>query len=95
MYASCTLGTSCSRRLSAPTTAVTLVNGRRREPYPPATVSFDTTPSRAGKSTNRARMKTPPDHTECSAATDPRRAVFRALRVFRGEFFSLSLSLSL
>jgi hypothetical protein len=37
-------------------TAVTLVNGCRREPYPPTTVSFDTIPSRPGRSTNRTRM---------------------------------------
>src|SRR5260370_29648039 len=44
------------RRFSAPMTVVTRENGSSREPYPPTTVSFETMPSRAGKSTRRTRM---------------------------------------
>src|SRR5262245_19952063 len=39
-YARCTLGRSVKRRLRLATTRVTFENGRRREPYPPATVSL-------------------------------------------------------
>src|SRR5438874_8569878 len=59
MCASCTLGTSRKRRLSSPMMRVTREKGRRREPYPPTTVSFVTNPSRAGRSTSNTRMYTP------------------------------------
>src|SRR5689334_20740111 len=47
--------------------AVTRVNGTSREPYPPTTVSFETIPSRAGRSTSRTRICT-------TSGTKPRHA---------------------
>src|SRR5262245_29087265 len=59
MYARCTLGRSCRRRFTLQTADVTFENGRRREPYPPATVSLLTNPSFALRSASTIRMTSP------------------------------------
>src|SRR4051794_16866833 len=46
---------------------VTREKGRRREPYPPTTVSFATNPSRAGRSTRSTRM----DTAQCTGEPRP------------------------